>query len=176
MTDIASIGYRVDSSGIQIATTRLNGMAQAADRVENGATALQQRLNSLTGVTRETANSAYTSAQAFEAFDRAKRSVDALRASYDPVFAASKKYEAQLNELNAALDIGVINQQQYADMAQRLGQSTLNSADSVDRVSNRVATMGAIFRRVTTIIVGMGGALSAAFMVRSVIKIGRAHV
>ncbi|NBW12555.1 MAG: hypothetical protein EBR82_31470 [Caulobacteraceae bacterium] len=69
----------------------------------------QNKVNSLTGVTREFSNSAKASAAAFEAFDRSKAQVESLRASIDPLYAATKRYEAALAQLDAALDTGAIS-------------------------------------------------------------------
>lgn len=41
------------------------------------------------------------------------REMDRLRAKYDPLFAASKQYEASLEELNRAHKVGALNTQQY---------------------------------------------------------------
>lgn len=41
------------------------------------------------------------------------REMDQLRAKYDPIFAASKRYEASLDELNRAHKLGALNVQQY---------------------------------------------------------------
>jgi hypothetical protein len=41
------------------------------------------------------------------------KELDRLRAKYDPLFSASKKYEASLEELNRAQKVGALNTQQY---------------------------------------------------------------
>jgi hypothetical protein len=51
--------------------------------------------------------------------------VDALRASYDPLFASSKRYEAALETLNQAQRAGIISAAQYDSMLENLGQQML---------------------------------------------------
>ena len=43
------------------------------------------------------------------------RELDRLKRAYDPLYAASKRYEGELKRLDRALDVGAINQKQYAD-------------------------------------------------------------
>ena len=52
-------------------------------------------------------------------------SMDRLRALYDPVFAASKAYEAELEQLNAALQVGAIDARVHAEALERLNASYL---------------------------------------------------
>lgn len=51
--------------------------------------------------------------------------VDALRASYDPLFAASKRYEAAQETLNSALRVGIITQKEYEAQSELVAQSML---------------------------------------------------
>jgi hypothetical protein len=48
------------------------------------------------------------------------REMDRLRSKYDPLFAASKRYEAELGELNRAHKIGAINMGQYESALERI--------------------------------------------------------
>lgn len=48
------------------------------------------------------------------------KSLDALRAKYDPVFAASKRYESSLNGLNKALSVGAIDAKVHESALERL--------------------------------------------------------
>jgi len=94
--------------------------------------AVQQRINSVVGVTDQLETSARSSARAFQEFDRARSQVDALRASIDPVFAASKQYESAVEQLNNALRLGVMTQGEYDAALERVGQSYLTAGGQAD--------------------------------------------
>ncbi|MCA9912892.1 MAG: phage tail length tape measure family protein, partial [Anaerolineae bacterium] len=89
---------------------------------------LQRQLHQLVGINKQVAFTAKQSALAFEAFDQAKRSIDQLRMSYDPLFAKTKQYEAAVDTLNNALRLGVMTQGQYDTALERVGQSYLTAA------------------------------------------------
>ena len=104
-------------------------------KVGEAGVAFQRDLNGLTGVTREFSKSARDSAAAFDAFDKSRAQVDNLRASIDPLFAASKRYEAALVQLDGALEQGTISAREHANMVDMLSQSYL-------RADGAAATMG----------------------------------
>lgn len=104
-------------------------------KVGEAGVAFQRDLNGLTGVTREFSKSARDSAAAFDAFDKSRAQVDNLRASIDPLFAASKRYEAALVQLDGALEQGTISAREHANMVDLLSQSYL-------RADGAAATMG----------------------------------
>lgn len=54
-----------------------------------------------------------TTKSAMGSADVMGREMDRLRAKYDPIFAASKRYEASLEELNRAHKVGALNTQTY---------------------------------------------------------------
>ena len=60
----------------------------------------------------QTAEKAVTNSQVVKAN---ARELDRLKRAYDPLYAASKRYEAELKRIDRALEIGAINQKQYAD-------------------------------------------------------------
>ena len=96
----------------------------------------QRDLNGLTGVTREFSKSARDSAAAFDAFDKSRAQVDNLRASIDPLFAASKRYEAALVQLDGALENGSISAREHANMVDLVAQSYLR-ADNAQVVMSK---------------------------------------
>lgn len=53
--------------------------------------------------------------------------LDSLRASYDPLFAASKRYEAAVDTLNSGLKAGMISINQYEAALETLGQQYLTT-------------------------------------------------
>ena len=118
---------------------KLNTATKRADKefraMVGTSTAMQARIDALSGATERTGKSAERAAKAFEGFDRSRQAIDRLRASYDPMFAASKRYEAAVEELDDALQLGVITQQQYASMTENLAAKML-------RVDGAAGTMG----------------------------------
>lgn len=102
----------------------------------------QREMNKLTGVTTEFSKSARESAAAFEAFERARAQVDNLRASIDPLFAASKRYETALLQLDAALEMGTISAREHAQMADMVAASYLRADSAAGQMGTGVGLMG----------------------------------
>lgn len=71
------------------------------------------------------------------------REMDQLRAKYDPVFAASKRYEASLDELNRAQKVGAINTRQYEAALEALNADYARSAGGSRVLSSGIAGVGA---------------------------------
>lgn len=71
---------------------------------------------------------------------------DRLRSKYDPLFAASKRYEAQLNELNQAHKVGAINAVQHSRALDALNDEYARATGAIKPVgaaivkTNRAAT------------------------------------
>mgnify|MGYP000044175205 CR=1 FL=1 len=89
--------------------------------------------NSLTGIGGALSAEASAAAMSTE--------LDRLRAKYDPVFAASKKYEMQLQDLNRAHKLGAISAQGYEQALERLNADFNKTATGVGRSAN-AATAG----------------------------------
>ncbi len=123
---------------------RLNTVTEQSDRkfraLAGTTTEIQSRIDGLVGVTDKLAKSAKDSALSFAEFDEAKSRVDRLRASFDPLFSASKRYEAAMEDLDAAQARGVITQREYADLAQRSAKAYLGAANDVSGSSSRLAS------------------------------------
>lgn len=123
---------------------RLNTATEQSDRkfraLAGTTTEIQSRIDGLVGVTDKLAKSAKDTARSFAEFDEAKSRVDRLRASFDPLFAASKRYEAAMEDLDAAQARGVITQREYADLAQRSAKAYLGAANDVSGSSSRLAS------------------------------------
>lgn len=156
VADIA-IGVSMDisalQSGVSKGSTALAAMEKSSkalalqiDKIGASGVKFQAQVNSFAGVATNIANSARSSADAFAdafaAFDAAQATVDRLRASFDPVFAASKRYEAAVKELDAALDMGVISGNQHAQMLDRMGKAYLGAGAEVDRAGAGLGRMG----------------------------------
>lgn len=64
--------------------------------------------------------------------------LDRMRTKFDPLYATSKRYEAQVEELNLAHRMGVLNAKQYEQALERLGQEYL-AADNAAAIAGRGA-------------------------------------
>lgn len=81
------------------------------DRVTASATEMQKKINNFSGIGKKM-DSAADSAKAFqEAFDQ-QAGIDRLRSSLDPLYAATRRYESAVEQVNAAVASGAITQQQ----------------------------------------------------------------
>lgn len=134
---------------------KLNNATKAADAgfkaMAKGAGYAEDRLLKLLGVNDRLTKSASQSASVFEAdFNRMQGAVDRLRASYDPVFAASKRYEAAVEQLDEALRRGVITQGQYATMTAKLGQNMLTADGAAGLMAGQVGKVGGASTRLTS--------------------------
>lgn len=133
----------------------LDKATKAADTgfkaMAKGAGYAEERLLKLLGVNDRLTKSASQSASVFEAdFKRMQSAVDRLRASYDPVFAASKRYEAAVEQLDEALRRGVITQGQYATMTAKLGQNMLTADGAAGMMAGQVGKVGSASTRLTS--------------------------
>lgn len=111
-------------------------------KIGEAGVAFQREMNKLTGVTSEFSKSARDSAAAFEAFDKARAQVDSLKASIDPLFAASKRYEAALLQLDNALEMGAISAREHANMVDALAASYLRADAAADTMGGGLGFLG----------------------------------
>ena len=80
------------------------------------------------------------------------KEMDRLRAKYDPLFAASKRYEIELSELNRAQKIGALNTQQYDAALERLNAEYMRATGGAQRLAGANARAAGATR-------GMGGGI-----------------
>lgn len=86
--------------------------------------------------------SAKEAAQAFREFDKSRAAVDALRASFDPAFAASKRYEAAVADLDRALDLGTISAQEHADTLRQVRTAYGVAEGGADQMGGGLSRLG----------------------------------
>lgn len=85
------------------------------DSIGQAGAEFQRQVNAWAGLTDRAGKSARDAADAFRQFDDAKDAVDDLKASMDPAFAATKRFEAAVRQLDNAMDLGVISAREHAD-------------------------------------------------------------
>ena len=76
-------------------------------------TGLQQRINATTGVKDAAAAAGVTASRAAD-INAYGQALDSLRAKYNPLYAAQQQYRAQLGEINQALKVGALSEQEHA--------------------------------------------------------------
>lgn len=99
---------------------------------------MQTRINALTGVSDRLTKSAQASASAFRGFARAQEQVDQLRSSFDPLYAASKRYEKAVESLDEALLKGVISQKEYESLVAKSASTYLSAAEEQKAATSRL--------------------------------------
>ncbi|GLS87684.1 hypothetical protein GCM10010873_26580 [Cypionkella aquatica] len=102
----------------------------AADKFSNQ---IEGRLG---GMNKKVTGSAEASANAIG------REMDALRAKYDPLFAASKRYEDELNQINRAWKVGAITAGQHGAAVDRLNKQYMSTGKQLVDVGDKALTGG----------------------------------
>lgn len=79
--------------------------------------------------------------------NRQAAAFDTLRASVDPVFAASKRYEAAVEGVNAAVQAGIVTQQEANRVLNLAAEAHLGVGKAVTTAGQVAGTSGGIFQR-----------------------------
>ena len=174
---VAELGYKIDSTGVVSATKDLLAMDAAAGEVEQGQSVLAPKVKKTSvelvnmavaadNVAAELMNGSRSATIATSTFSGLgneivatlnetkllQREMDGLRAKFNPLFAVSKQYELQLEEIASAERLGAISAMEAAAARDRATQS-MNKANSQMLVlggtakvsSGHVANLGAQF-------------------------------
>lgn len=140
------VSVRLAAVGGKQVRAELTGIGEAGTKSFGRLSREAQKVNDrLAGFAREV-KSAETSADVFG------KEMDRLRAKYDPLFRKSKQYEAELEELNRAQQVGALSTQQYDAALVRLNAQYQQSAVAVARMGQ--ASRSALFQTQ-----GMGGGI-----------------
>jgi len=90
-------------------------LEQQVKQIGRAGVEFQRSVNDWAGVTDKAGKSARESAAAFEKWGEAKDAVDDLRASLDPAYAATLRFQQAALKLDSALDMGAISAQEHAN-------------------------------------------------------------
>ncbi|WP_435170840.1 hypothetical protein [Falsirhodobacter sp. 1013] len=117
MTDLAALGFSIDSSQAVKAAGDLDKLTASAGRSEKGVLdAVRKATDAINSLSSGLAGYSSTIAQALEQTQRpaqqAARSFNDIRASLDPLFAATQRYANVQKELTAAVARGEASQDQ----------------------------------------------------------------
>lgn len=126
------------TKAITAANTNLASQSTTIDKVTASYKKLadiQGKINKTTGVTGGNDNSARAAD-----IDAYGKSLDALRAKYNPLFAAGQAYKTQLGEIRQALKVGAINQREYASAIQDAKVGFVGQVASIQGTNNNLKT------------------------------------
>lgn len=135
--DIAALGYEIDSSQTRTAASDLDKMNAAAARAERGQKSLEAASKNLLRDAKGRFLSSAQSAQKYGA------EIEALRMKYNPLYAASKQFEAQQSELKRALELGAISVAQYDAALANLQAGMIRSGSATDNFGSKVKSSNA---------------------------------
>jgi len=104
---------------------------------------LKAAIASSVGLVDRFAKSAEKSAAIFErAFAQSEKAVERLRQQIDPLYAASKRYEAAVGTLDAALKRGALSQEKYNRLLDQAGSAYLTSNGAARRAVGSLSRYG----------------------------------
>lgn len=138
MTDVATLGVTATETGVSKVDKALMGLAASAGKAE----AATGRFTSASSKATEMQNKVNSMFAKSPIRDRASdvaeyaRQMDNLRAKYNPLFAASKQYESELNGIIAAERIGAISARESADAQLRLSKAFAVTSGQVESLGN----------------------------------------
>lgn len=107
----------------------------------------QRALNQTIGVQDRVAKSAKASAQVFREWESASKQVNALRASIDPLYAASQRYEQALETLDAAVQNGIISQAEHTRMVDLAGKAFLTAGGQASQSASQIGGFAGVMSR-----------------------------
>lgn len=112
-------------------------------RMADTAKAMGRSLESIWGNGSQWKNRAEQYAD-FRAFTQSAEAVDRLRSSLDPVYAASKRYEGAVRDLDDALARNVITEQQHAAMVEQVGRAYLTTDAAAGNHAGSLGRLGSM--------------------------------
>ena len=117
------------SASLEKSAASARHAAQAAEQAQTQERNLRASIDSALGIGQSDGRSTVQAAQDIAVYGH---SLDELRAKYNPVFAASKRYEAELAGLDEALKLGAISAQEHGAALEALnGRYTLATRASM---------------------------------------------
>lgn len=118
------------------AVRQAEGMSRAwDDGFSKTAMAAQKQLDALLGVERASRNASATGKRWASGLDRQAKSFDRLRASIDPVFAASKSYESAVERAESAVQSGIVSQTEANRVMEQAAQKYLGLVPAAEQAA-----------------------------------------
>lgn len=134
--DIAALGFEIDSTPARTAAKDLDRLAAAADKTERSALKLSGASRDLL---RDESGRFMSAAQAAGKYGD---EIEQLRLKYNPLYAASKQFEAQQGELQRALALGAISVGQYENALATLQAGMVRSGGAADQFGQQMRNTG----------------------------------
>lgn len=132
MTDLASLGLRIESQEVDTAERRLDGLTASAGRTERASEAL----------TRETQRAMAGFSAVSGAVAEMDRRVDALRSSIDPLYQTQRRLDAELAEAASLYRMGALTASEY-DRAVSVLTARQTAATTAQNALNMAQARGA---------------------------------
>ncbi|MFN3858108.1 MAG: phage tail length tape measure family protein [Caulobacter sp.] len=132
MTDLASLGLRIESQEVDTAERRLDGLTASAGRTERATEAL----------TRETQRAMAGFSAVSGAVAEMDRRVDALRSSIDPLYQTQRRLDAELAEAASLYRMGALTASEY-DRAVSVLTARQTAATTAQNALNMAQARGA---------------------------------
>lgn len=128
---------------LELVSQKFLGASDSTEAMDRALTDMQSRIAQTIGMQQQLAKSAQDSAQVFQQYYAASDALDRLRSSYDPLFAASKRYEAALRTLDVALEQNVITQQQHTQQSHAMANAMFAAGRSATQYGRRMGAASA---------------------------------
>ena len=125
MTDIASLGLKVDATQVVSATSALDRLTASAKPAASAVTTLQSALTHFADDLKK-ASSAINDMSSV-----GQRSLDQLRARFSPLFAAQQEYKQRLNDIRDAQRLGALTQDEAGAAISRTKDAFANQVKAI---------------------------------------------
>lgn len=147
---LASTSRGVEA-GLSSVALGAGAAADAMDRLGPASTraamGVQDIIARSTGLAAATRTASASTQEWVNELNRQATAFDALRASVDPVFAASKRYEAAVEGVNAAVQAGIVTQQEANRVLNLAAEAHLGVGKAVTTAGQVAGTSGGLFQR-----------------------------
>lgn len=145
--------------------------------INGDSSGLKAAITSSVGLVDKFKKSAEDSAKVFErSFKRTETSVDRLRRSLDPLYAASKRYESAVELLDKALREGAISQAAYNRSLDLAKQKHLEAADGMGAAAVAMRRTGVSGRMLTQQLSQVGQQFSATGQLGQAVAVQAADI
>jgi len=154
MADYATLVYDIDSTAARSAATDLAKMNAAAVTASGGADKLNKTLRDQQGRFRSAA----------DVTEQYGNEVRNLAAKYNPVLSAVYQYQQAQVELNRAVMLGVVTQQQAEASLATMAAGMQRTAGSARNLGNMQGTVGNQFAQLNDVVVTAWGGMNPALI------------
>lgn len=142
MVDFATLVLGAETAGLDKGVVSLDRITTSSGKAEAAVQSvglstqvtsaqMSAMVNQVTGVSQATSGATVATASWVNELNRQAQAFDQVRASVDPVFAASRRYESAQDQVNAAVRSGIVSQKEADRVLERLGSQYLTASGQV---------------------------------------------